>query len=266
MSSLTFDLTKPTQALSFVLKKNNVDVIVPSQVHLAFDVSWSFDDEHCAGYTQQLLNRFVPFSLLFDKNRTLDSYVFGDRCEKIDDINEFNFSNYVQKHIQKSSCYKGGTNYLPIFKLLVKSTNNVAEPQIEVKPVTPPEPLGFFARLFGKSRPVEYPTPIETPVVTKEVVEDEKHLVFFVTDGEASDQDAAKEFLDNTLKTVSNPYFVFISIGKSDFTFFKKNYLNTSYSNYFNLTPDELKDLDSLSDEALYEKVISPSLAEWMNK
>lgn len=256
MSSLKFDLVKPTEALSFVLQKNNVATIVPSQVHLAFDVSFSFHDEHSAGYTQQLLNRFVPFSLLFDKNKTLDSYVFATGCEKLDDINESNFSDYVKKHIQKSNSYNGGTSYLPIFKLLVSSTNNSAP-----APVERPSAPGFFGRLFGKSQPVEYPAP-----TVQTTDPEEKHLVFFVTDGAASDQERAKEFLDSTLKTVSNPYFVFISIGDKEFKFFKDNYKTTSYSNYFNLTADQLKGLSGVSDESLYEKIISPSLADWMNK
>lgn len=251
MSSIQFDLKKTTKALSLVLEKHQVQKIIPSQVHLAFDVSYSFEDAHDDGYTQQLLNRIVPFSMLFDKNHTLDSYVFSHVAEKIEDINLNNFSDYVVKQIQTSKTYNGGTNYLPIFKLLINSTN----PQ-PVSVVTQQPTAGFFNKLFGKT---------ETVVTTIEP-EQEKHLVFFVTDGEADDQEAAARFLAQTLPETCNPYFVFISIAKKPFNFFTKNYLNTSYSSYVNFTSDQLHSLTNMSDEDLYELFITDSLINWMNK
>lgn len=254
MSVVSFDLKKQVEVLSFALEKAGIK-INPCQVHLVFDVSYSFNDEHRDGYTQQLLNRFVPFSMLFDKNHTLDSYVFGHDCEKLDDINETNYTDYVKKHIQKSDCYNGGTNYLPIFKLLVSSTN-LAE---QVVTTSVEQPTGFFGKLFGKPKEVSNVSYKET---------DEKHLVFFITDGAAQDQKMAKEYLDNVLKTVSNPYFVFISISDDGrpFPFFADNYADTNYSCYFDIAKCDLKDLVNKSDDYLYEKIITPSLTEWMNK
>ena len=110
--AIQFDLNKPKEKLQFVLQKHNVNTIIPCQVHLAFDVSLSFDDEHSSGYTQQLLNRIVPFSLLFDKNQTLDSYVFGSGAQKLDDININNFNTYVRTDIRRSSLYNSGKYFV----------------------------------------------------------------------------------------------------------------------------------------------------------
>lgn len=259
---IVFDLIKPKEKLQFVLEKHNVKQIIPCQVHLAFDVSYSFRDEHAAGYTQQLLNRIVPFSMLFDKNQTLDSYAFSDCAEVLDDINLSNFNNYVNSHIRRSRCYDGGTNYLPIFRMLVESAGptEICTPQPSIQ-IPVEKKASFFGKMFGKFDTVEI---IEQKVPDIISLEQEKHLVFFVTDGEAFDQEEAKEYLDEILKTLSNPYFVFISIADREFNFFKDNYKDTTYSNYFNLTSNQLHNLQNSADEDLYEMIISPSLEQWM--
>lgn len=239
--TIQFNLEKSKETLQFVLEKHNVTTINPSQVHLAFDVSGSFDDEHSNGYTQQLLNRIVPFSMLFDKNQTLDSYVFSDGAEVLDDINISNYADYVRNKIQRSRIYNQGTQYLPIFKLLVeKSTEDKKK-------------VGFFGKMFGK----------QTEVKTESL--QDKHIVFFITDGDAYDQNQAKQFLDQAIKSNPNLFFVFISIGNQPFQFFNNNYKDTSYSNYFNLTPSQLRNLKDAKDEDLFEMIINPSLEAWMN-
>lgn len=262
--TIKFDLTKPKEKLQFVLQKHNVTTIVPCQVHLAFDVSLSFDDEHRSGYTQQLLNRIVPFSLLFDKNQTLDSYVFGSGAQKLDDININNFNTYVRTDIQRSSLYNSGTEYLPIFRMLIDKAGpkEVKIPQPDIQTIVEKK-VGIFGKMFGKQDSVEIVSKKQPSIIT---TEQEKHLVFFVTDGEAFDQENAKHYLNNALSSVTNPFFVFISIANKEFPFFANNYKNTAYSTYFNLTPSQLHDLQKSLDEDLYEMIISPSLEEWMVK
>lgn len=75
--AIVFPLEKATQSLSLELKKRDVDKIIPCQVKLAMDVSGSFEDEHGEGLTQNLLNRLVPFAMLFDKDGVIDSYTFS---------------------------------------------------------------------------------------------------------------------------------------------------------------------------------------------
>ncbi len=241
---MQFELTKATEALKFELSKREVDSILPCQVKLAFDVSGSFDDEHRNGYTQQLLNRFVPFAMLFDKDKTLDSYVFSNSEERLCDINEHNYSNYVRKEIMQSDSYNGGTNYLPVIKHMIEgdALGNVKE-----------KAKGFFGKLFGKSQ----------ESVVESSKSSDKNLIFFVTDGQASDQEETKRFLDYVMPDGKN-FIVFISIGSHKFSFFDRNYSDTEYSSYFNLTPRELRNLEDCSDEDMYNLILTPQLIEWM--
>ena len=244
---ISFDLEKSTEALQFSLVKHNVGTILPCQVNFTMDVSGSFDDEHRNGYTQQLLNRFVPFAMLFDKDKTLGSYVFASRCEQLGDINERNYADYIRKSVQRSSVYNGGTNYVPIFDLLIENTKAEIEAPVSTG--------GFLSRLFGRSKPAE--TATTTP---------EKHLHIFVTDGEAFDQDEAARHLDDLLNQHTNIYFLFVSISPRPMRFLQEHYGDKAFSSYINMTPQELKNLQNTSDEALYDLVLTDSMTAWMNR
>lgn len=248
---MQFELTKATEALKFELNKREVDSILPCQVKLAFDVSYSFEDEHRNGYTQQLLNRFVPFAMLFDKDKTLDSFVFASEEEQLVDITARNFEDYVRKTIMRSNSYGGGTAYLPVLRHMLSEDTEINPVAEAAEAVT-----GLFGRLFGKKK---------EPVVQvgKVAKTGDKNLIFFVTDGEAADQQRARDFLNASMPDGKN-FIVFISIGNRDFKFFVDNYKNTEYSSYFNLTPKELRVLEDMSDEDMYNLILTPQLIEWM--
>lgn len=251
---MQFELTKATEALKFELNKREVDSILPCQVKLAFDVSYSFEDEHRNGYTQQLLNRFVPFAMLFDKDKTLESYVFASDEEQLTDINERNYFDYIHKQVMRSNSYGGGTAYLPVLRHMLQPKSADINPVEEIVEAA----SGLFGRLFGKKK-----VTVVTPVTATVAAQEDKNLIFFVTDGEAADQQRAQEFLDASMPDGKN-FIVFISIGNRDFKFFVDNYKNTKYSSYFNLTPKELRVLEDMSDEDMYNLILTPQLIEWM--
>lgn len=118
--------------------------------------------------------------------------------------------------------------------------------------------VGFFGRMFGRSKE------IEAPVVTQAIVD--KHLHFFVTDGEASDQNQAKALLERLTSENQNAYFVFISVYRSEIRFLRTTFGDTGYSDYINFTPSELKNLQNASDEDLYDLLLTPSFIDWMNR
>lgn len=249
---MQFELTKATEALKFELNKREVDSILPCQVKLAFDVSYSFEDEHRNGYTQQLLNRFVPFAMLFDKDKTLDSFVFASEEEQLVDVTERNYADYVRKTIMRSNSYGGGTAYLPVLRHMLEN-DNTANPVAEAAEAV----TGLFGRLFGKKKePV-----VQVGQVSAKSAD--KNLIFFVTDGEAADQSRAQQYLNATMPDGKN-FIVFISIGHRDFNFFVDNYKDTEYSSYFNLTPSELRNLEKMSDADMYDLILTPQLIEWM--
>jgi hypothetical protein len=254
--TIQFNLQKSTQALSFELKKHNVQTINPCQVHVAMDTSGSFIDEHQAGYTQQLLNRLVPFSMLFDKDKVLDSISFACEAHELEQINENNYADYIQRHVPYR---RGGTtNYADAFSLMVASTKGSKTQQI-TQSVTKAA-TGFFGKLFGKTT---------TEVVTKTVAEpssyaEDKHLFFFVTDGSPDSESEARQVLSELME--DNIFIVFISINDRRVSFLEK-FAKEPYAMYINYTPRDLRGLVNITDEDLYDQFLSASqLVTWMNK
>lgn len=253
--SIKFDLNKSTEALSFTLVKNNVSTIVPCQVHVVMDVSGSFEDEHRAGYTQQLLNRFVPFSMLFDKDKVLDSYAFAARAKKLPEINANNFHNYIQKHVPYNGAGVGfTTNYAEAFEFMVESTKG----ESTVTKTVTKAASGFWNKLMGKT---------ETTQVTQQVAgsySQDKHLFFFVTDGVPDSASDARQALDALMQ--DNVFIVFISISNGKIGFLEK-FATEPYALYLNYTPAALRNLENVSDAELYGQLLAaPQLVNWMNK
>lgn len=240
---MKFDLTKTTETLKLTLDKKGINVIVPCQVKMAFDVSGSFMPEHNQGKTQELINRLAPFSLIFDKDKELESYVFSHNHEKLDPITETNLENYVNNYILRSRHTHGGTEYLPVIKSMFKDcSESTVEQEVEG---------GFFKKLFGKK---------ETITIHNQ---NEKQLIFFVTDGESTDQYETKKFIDSSIN--SNTFIVFISLDSKPFKFFETNYANTNYSSYLHMNKSDLANLQNASDSDLYDKLVSPQMTKWMN-
>lgn len=233
--SLQFNLEKSTQTLSLNLQKKNVGTINPCQVTFIQDVSGSFDDEHRNGYTQAMLNRFVPFANLFDKNKTMESFVFSDEAMQLKDITIDNYSDYIRKQVIGCRVYNGMTEYYKAIKLVLESVN-------------PPKSTGFFGGLFGK----------------KEVVK-EKYLHFFLTDGESQTRNKDLQTINELLGTDGNNFIVFMSIAPRKLSFLEDDYGDHKYTDYHNFTISELKNLDNVSDDDLYEMLLSPQLIDWMN-
>lgn len=225
--SLNLDLSK--QNLQLTLEKKNIPSIINMNVEFAMDVSGSFDDEHRNGYTQQFLNRFVPFALLFDPDKKMGMYAFSSSHKKLKDVSESNYQNYVSSTIMTCSVYSGGTNYSKVIKEMITPSQ---------------ENPGFLTKLFKTGG---------TKVSPK--------LCFFVTDGEPFDT-------SETLKVLkelegSNTFLVLISIAPTQIHFLQtmQKFQNVTYMNF---TPQELKQIQSVSDENLYDRLLNDELTTWL--
>ena len=234
--SIQFNLQKSTETLAFNLQKKNVGTINPCQVTFVHDVSGSFSDEHENGYTQALLNRFVPFANLFDKNKTMESFAFSSRAEQLDDITVKNYENYIRKEVIGCNVYNGGTRYHTAIDLIV---DNLKQPKSK----------GFFGNVFSKK-----------------FVEAEKYLHFFLTDGESQSESQDFHTINTLLGKEGNHFIVFLSVAPYKLSFLERNYGDHEYTDYHNFTVAQLKNLDSLSDDDLYEMLLSSQLVKWMNK
>lgn len=241
--SLQFNLDKSTQALQFKLQKRSVATINPLQVTFVHDVSGSFDDEHRDGYTQKLLNRFVPFANLFDKNKTMESFAFSSSATQLTDVTVNNYSDYVSKHVIGCSGYGRGTAYHTAIELIVNSLKQ------ESSSVTSG---GFLGGLFGKKKEVQS-------------TEQEKYLHFFLTDGESQTETQDLRTINDLLGREGNHFIVFLSVAPRKLYFLETNYSNHKYTDYHNFTKQQLQNIDQLTDDELYDMLLSPQLIEWMN-
>ena len=249
---LKLDLQKSKNVLSLALQKHGVTKINPCQVSFQMDVSASFEREHRNGHTETLLARIIPFALLFDKDGVIDMYAFGNGSQACEEANENNYYGYVEKYLPYDTTLGYGTLYLPAFRDLVSNGFNVTE-QVTESIV---KPQGFIGKFFGKEK-------IEQKIVqSKESIG--KHLSFFITDGEAQDQERAKDWLAQN--QAEDHFIFFITIGGNDFKYFTQNYKGKEKSDYFNLTHNQLAELSGKTDEELYEMFCTPSVVNWANK
>lgn len=225
--SLNLNLSK--QNLQLTLEKKNIPSITNMNVEFAMDVSGSFDDEHRNGYTQQFLNRFVPFALLFDPDKKMGMYAFSSSYKKLKDVSESNYQDYVSSTIMTCSVYNGGTNYSEVIREMIIPSEDKS---------------GFFSKLFKTNESKTSPK-----------------LCFFVTDGEPSD---SSKTLD-VLKEIegSNTFIVLISISRTKINFLEtmQKFQNVTYMNF---TPQELKQIQSVSDENLYDRLLDNELTTWL--
>src|SRR5574344_1745223 len=153
--SFQLPMVKKAEALQLVMQKHDANSVYPSQVHVAMDVSGSFDDEHRNGYTQELLNRLIPFAMLFDKDKTVQCVAFGSSAEALVDIDSSNYQDYVKNQIMLSRPYNSGTNFAAAFKVLLDSTTTLVpvESRKETRQVERPS-TSFLGRMFGRTETV----------------------------------------------------------------------------------------------------------------
>lgn len=246
---LQFDLVKSTQALQFNLQKRNVNTIIPCEVFVAMDVSGSFDDEHQKGYTQTLLNRFVPFSMLFDKDKELNSFAFSSRSTELEIITEHNYKTYIRDEVIGCRGYNGGTEYAPVLEQMFLAKKAVEKTQtVETKS------KGLFG-LFSKT--------VSTEEVVSVSYEDiDKKLIFFVTDGDEWSPHDTKNVLNNYLH--GKEFVVFLSVSNSKLEQLER-YENGKFTSYHNFTFNELHDLQNWSDDKIYDLLLTDNLVNWMS-
>lgn len=239
MTTVNLNLSKDNLVLE--LTKQGVEEIIPCQVSFQLDVSGSFHLEHLQGHTNNLLNRIIPFALLFDKDGVLDMFSFSHESKKLTPVTDKNYNGYITKEVMNQNNYNGwSTNYKPAFKHLVE--NGYKEVEVGSD--------GFWSGLFKKKN------------IEKESIG--KHLSFFVTDGIPTDGYEALDYLN--LNMNDEHFIVFISVGEGEMNYLNKNFKNKTNTDYFALSHQDLRDLSSKSDEELYRMFLSGSLVDWMNK
>lgn len=101
------------------LSKKNFENIV-AKVAIVLDKSGSMSWLYNNGTVQEVVERVLPIGIKFDDNATLDVWTFNEYAERMDEVTENDFYNYVNKKILTKTDIRGGTCYAPVIKDIVE--------------------------------------------------------------------------------------------------------------------------------------------------
>ena len=243
MSNL-IDLSKKVDV---VLTKRNL-TNVKAQVGVAMDISGSMQDLYKNGTVQRTMDRLLAVACKFDDNQSLDAWTFSNGFDPLAPITPDLFSTYVKKHILDNGRIKkwGGTDYAPVIQAAI------AHYGFDTPAPAKPASGGLFGGFFKKSEPAPLATP--TPKVGQTPA-----FLIMVTDGENSDRAEAKRVLENAAK--ENIYVEFVGIGNANFRFIEE--VADAYPNVGFVA---IRDLQSMTDEALYDALVNEEFAAWIKQ
>ncbi|MCE2580394.1 VWA domain-containing protein [Komagataeibacter sp. FNDCR1] len=230
--SINYNLKKKFE---FQLKKKEL-LGIRARVGFAEDVSPSMDRLYASGLMDQLNERILPVAIKFDDNAEMDVASFDTRVFELPGMTEGNFDGYVRQHLTNGKrSVMGGTCYGPPIM-------HFRDMWFNTKPKG-----GFLGRIFGGgSAPTEATREKQDPAI-----------LILQTDGDNQDRHAAEQAVQSCMSY--NMYITFMTVGREDFSFVK--YLADKYPNVGFL---HIPDLRAISDEELYEALITDELATWL--
>lgn len=220
------DLTKRAEKVGIILDKKQIRDI-PCQVKLAIDRSGSMDNLYRKNVVQDVVERVLAIAMNIDKDKVIDMWAFHNDSFELPAVKEGNIDNYVNREIVRKIS-SGGTDYAPVMKEIVDKSS--------------PGKAGIFGGIFGKK-----------------AASDEPSLAIFITDGENSDRSHAERVIKQSQD--KDLYWVLIGIGNGNFSFIQ--HLGDEYPNAGYLKID---DIETVSDDFLYENIISQEFADWVAK
>lgn len=233
--------------VGIVLDKRNLFELMV-KVGAVFDVSQSTQGLFASGAMQRALTRVFAIADKVDDNHTLDTWIFADEVAEMPGIDPDNVETYARDVIVDSTdshvdrVLWGGTNYAPFIHVInefYKEDNSIGT---QAKGI-----WGSLKSIFGAKK-------AEAAVVV------EPELPAFVmpfTDGDSFDETKAELLLQNSRN--GNVFWQFVGVGDKQFTFLK--YLARTFDN---IDFVDIHDLDGLTSEELYEKLISEKFATWI--
>jgi hypothetical protein len=242
------DLTKKAR---IVLEKKQL-INVQANIILAVDKSGSMSYDFSHGVVQNVVDRLLAVGMNMDVDKSIDVYTFNNGGQYVGSANESNHKDFMNKNGVNVS---GGTSYAPVMKMILAKYGTAVTPTAVSETVSHEvDDTGFLGKLFGKTK-----TKTVTETVTKMVAagpvqrQDVPTIVFFITDGDNGDHDDTKWVLREASK--QGVFWSFVGIGNERFNFLteldKLTDRQVDNASFFNA-----KDIDSLSDEKLYEEIL----------
>jgi hypothetical protein len=204
---MKFVLQKEIEKTKFVLQKKDVKNI-KAHVVVDLDVSGSTQDLYASGAFQKAFQRILPVGIVFDDNQEIDVFTFnnGERFNHIEtNATQDNFENYIQKHIleNKNVDRWGGTDYAPVLNANL-------------------EEFGFYRSTEKKSFFGLFNKKSGERTLTENSKSGHPVIIYFLTDGQNSDQDRTALLLQECEDKHVNAYIQFIGIGEANFRFIEE--------------------------------------------
>jgi hypothetical protein len=230
------DLKKKTR---IVLEKRALPQPPRCRVGLCIDISGSMHNEYQDGLVQETVDRLLAIAGTFDDNGEMEVWTFNQAYSTPPVARAADFGSYVKKAILDNPKVDkwGGTNYAPVMNAVLDTYFRGAQ-------------VVTSGGLFGLFKKTEQQAPKDTHIPA---------LCLFITDGDNSDAAEAETILSQA--QTYQIYWQLIGIGNdTDFRFIKKmanDLPNAGFCHFPNLR---------VSDEAIYEALLTTELCDWLRK
>jgi hypothetical protein len=243
---LQVNINKSVSSLKLCLEKASCKIL-PVDVFIAMDVSGSFHDEHVSGMTNSLLERLIPWGLVFDPDKQIDFYTFsgGDNVTRVKPVTIENYEGFIARDvIYRVGGYGGGTDYAPVIEKIVSDCGLL------------PKKAGFLSKIAGlKDKPAS-----KKPI-----------FLIFITDGENDDKRETHLLLSKLAGLDTAIYIQFIGVGNGSEQFLKKSFwfieaLGKEFKNTAFTPILSLSVFLNKSDDEINGLLISDELVSWFDK
>lgn len=236
---MSINLEKRAEKVGIVLAKRGLTAAPKTRVGVALDVSGSARGFYYNGTIQETLDRLLAVAMKFDDNGELDAWTFDNSVGELPTITESDEGTYVNsKLLNARVSLWGGTSYAPPLKAAMDHYFGNQ----------PKQSGGFLGKLFGGSK------------ATTESATKEPAMLLFITDGANGDRSEAARVLREAAAN-SPMYFNMIGVGPANqFGFIQQ--MADELPNVGFVSMESL----NMSDEQLYEAVVSDEFCQWVKK
>lgn len=239
-----FNLVKSQEKYKgFLTKKSLTDV--KAQVVSLLDISGSMKNYY-PNEMQDVVNYLAAVAFSLDDNGELDTYLFSERAEKIENVTMSNLDSYVKKEIlnKEKSFHWHGTSYSPFMQDILDDFFN--------KTYSSKEQKSFFGFIKNKINEEKY---------DKNSKDNYPVYVIILTDGVCDDATKTEDLI-NSAKD-SNIYWQFIGVTKHNNELKQIEQWGEKYSNvgFF-----KFSDLYSMDENKLYENLVSSEFISFIKK
>ena len=250
-------LQKSRETAGIHLQKKGLDPASLPHVRagLCLDVSGSMRPEYRDGHVQDALTHLLALAMHMDKSGRLDVFTFENDCAQCRvPATPDNYETFVRDHILDDSSVPkwGGTDYLGVMSLVYRHYFNPSPLRLgrQAQPESAPV-HGLLDRLFHRQDPSNVPAPFAPePAWTRTPT-----LAFFLTDGETENERQIERLLESQAPLPL--FWVFVGLNHQSSLLTR---LGREPDSEFILLEDGVR----ISDDRLYEKLVTPKLVNWL--